>query len=83
MKRLLFILCIIILISCTNTSNTSNKEVEESICISSKRINIENIGCYLYQFEYEGHQYITTSRCRVLIHLPSCPCHNHSSLSDL
>lgn len=84
MKKLLFILLAIVFVGCceassSTTDNTQQAEVKETVDVSSVRINVKGTTLYLYQFEYQGHQYITSSKCNVLWHLQSCLCHSTPS----
>lgn len=69
MRKLLFILSVLIMVSCcpTESVNTVTK-------IPATRIDIPGTGSYLYQFTYKGHDYITNSGCDFIRHIPSCPC---------
>ena len=77
MRKLLFILVILTMVSCCPTDNT------ETVKISSTRIDVALTGSYLYQFTYKGHDYITNYGYDFFYHIPSCPCHNKiSSILD-
>lgn len=63
MRRLLFILGVLIMVSCCPTESVSTITIEtnkeETLEIPSTRINVRRTGSYFYQFTYKGHEYIT------------------------
>lgn len=50
--------------------------------ISAKKIDIRPTSSYFYEFEYNGHLYLTNIRCNFILHLPSCKCYNKSNIKD-
>lgn len=91
MRKLLFILSVLTIVSCcpaesteTITVGTSTIKTTETIKIPSVRIDIVKTGSYFYHFTYEGHEYITNYGCDFIYHIPSCPCRNRvTSILDV
>lgn len=88
MRRLLFILGVLIMVSCCPTESvgtiTIETNKEETLEIPSTRIDVRRTGSYFHQFTYKGHEYITNYGCDFIYHMPSCPCRNRvTSILDV
>lgn len=68
MRRLLFILSVLIMVSCCPTESV------DTITIETNQIDVRGTTSYFYQFTYKEHEYITNFGCDFVYHMPSCPC---------
>lgn len=64
-----------------NTTETKNEVIETVVNSTCFKVKFQgSTKCIYYEFTYKDHVYISNFQEKFLIHSPSCPCHNASSL---
>lgn len=86
MQKLFLILSVLTIVSCGHVESTeigsTPAETTQTVKVPCIRIDVKNTGYYLYQFKYEGHDYITDYKCSFVYHLSSCSCRSKESILD-